>query len=160
MLIPSGSFFKMLKKKKKFTPFLKIHYTCLERVQFSVTKEQLTYTRKRGIIIKENTASSCIWGEQKPRELFNYCHGRLSRSQYLCWASAEGQGVKYLYFAVLETQLVSTAEQSPSFKGGRVCPLGDTKADQAGLVHLLQSWAMQAGVACLPAGVPGAVFLQ
>lgn len=60
MLIPSGSFFKMLKKKKKFTPFLKIHYTCLERVQFSVTKEQLTYTRKRGIIIKENTASSCI----------------------------------------------------------------------------------------------------
>lgn len=50
----------MLKKKKKFTPFLKIHYTCLERVQFSVTKEQLTYTRKRGIIIKENTASSCI----------------------------------------------------------------------------------------------------
>lgn len=49
-----------------------------------------------------------------------------------------------MYFALLETQLVSTAEQSPSFKGGRACPLWDAKADQAGLVHLPQSWAMRA----------------
>lgn len=72
MLIPSGSFFKMLsekkkEEKKKFTPFLKIHYTCLERVHFSVTKEQLTYTRKCAIIIKENTASPCVRGQQNPK---------------------------------------------------------------------------------------------
>lgn len=66
-------------------------------MQFSVTKKQLTYTRKRGIIIKENTAFPCLWAEQKPRELFNYCHGRLLHSQCLCWALAEGWGGKYLY---------------------------------------------------------------
>lgn len=114
MFIPSGSYCKMLKKKKN-TPFLKIHYICLEGVQFSVTKEQLTYTRKCGIIIKENTASPSVWGEQKPRELFNYCHGRLSHSQYLCWAAAEGQGVKYPYYTAGNSAHVDSGAE-PSFQ--------------------------------------------
>lgn len=102
----------------------------------------MTYTRKGGIIIKDNTASPCIRGEQKPRELFNYCHARLLRSQYLCWVSAEGQGVKYPYCTGGNSACVNSGAQ-PSCRGVCACPSWDAEADQAGLVHLPQCWAMR-----------------
>lgn len=41
-------------------------------MQFSVTKEQLTYTRKHGIIIKENTAAPRVQERERAVQLLSW----------------------------------------------------------------------------------------